>query len=53
MTVRGRGRGLRCDTFELRAQYLHELHSSTDQSYLAEQEMRRAQFLAPLENIQY
>ena len=34
-------------------QYLHELHASSDQSYLAEQEMRRAQFLAPLETIKY
>ena len=33
--------------------YLQELHSSTDQSYLAEQEMRRAQYLVPLENIQF
>ena len=34
-------------------QYLHDLHSSTDQSYLAEQENRKQQYLAPLENIQY
>jgi len=33
-------------------QYLQELHSSTDQSYLAEQENRRQQYLVPLENIQ-
>lgn len=31
--------------------YLHELHHSNDQSYLAEQENRRAQYLVPLENI--
>ena len=29
--------------------YLQKLHTSTDQSYLAEQKMRRAQYLAPLE----
>lgn len=34
-------------------QYLHELHASTDQSYLAEQENRRAQYLVPLENITF
>ena len=34
-------------------QYLQELHSSTDQSYLAEQENRREQYLAPLENITF
>ena len=34
-------------------QYLQELHSSSDQSYLAEQEMRRAQYLTPLETIEY
>lgn len=33
-------------------QYLQELHSSADQSYLAEQENRRQQYLVPLENIQ-
>ncbi len=33
--------------------YLHMLHTSTDQSYLAEQENRRQQYLAPLEHIQY
>lgn len=33
-------------------QYLHELHSGADQSYLAEQEMRKKQFLVPLESIQ-
>lgn len=31
--------------------YLHELHESTDQSYLAEQENRRTQYFVPLENI--
>jgi len=31
--------------------YLQELHETGDQSYLAEQEMRRAQYLAPLEQI--
>ena len=34
-------------------QYLHDLHSSTDQSYLAEQENRREQYLVPLENITF
>lgn len=34
-------------------QYLHELHSNADQSYLAEQRNRREQYLVPLENIQY
>ena len=33
--------------------YLEELHSSADQSYLAEQENRRAQYLVPLENVEY
>ncbi len=33
--------------------YLQELHASTDQSYLAEQENRRAQYLVPLESIKY
>jgi len=33
--------------------YLQELHASDDQSYLAEQENRRAQYLAPLENIKF
>ena len=33
--------------------YLQVLHSSGDQSYLAEQENRRQQYLAPLEHIQY
>lgn len=33
--------------------YLEELHASTDQSYLAEQENRRAQYMVPLEKIQY
>ena len=33
-------------------QYLQELHSSTDQSYLAEQEMRRKQYLVALERIE-
>jgi len=31
--------------------YIHQLHATADQSYLAEEKMRRAQFLAPLENI--
>jgi phosphate:Na+ symporter len=31
--------------------YIHELHATADQSYLAEDKMRRAQFLAPLEKI--
>jgi phosphate:Na+ symporter len=31
--------------------YLQELHASADQSYLAEQENRRAQYLVPLEQI--
>ena len=31
--------------------YINELHTSADRSYLAEEKMRRAQFLAPLENI--
>ena len=34
-------------------EYLSELHSSADQSYLAEQESRRQQYLVPLENIQF
>lgn len=34
-------------------QYLEELHSSADQSYLAEQEMRKAQYLVALENITF
>lgn len=33
--------------------YLQELHASDDQSYLAEQENRRAQYLVPLENIRF
>ena len=33
--------------------YLQELHASGDQSYLAEQENRRAQYLVPLENMKY
>lgn len=33
--------------------YLHELHASGDQSYMAEQENRRVQYLVPLENIKY
>lgn len=33
--------------------YLHELHNSGDQSYLAEQENRRVQYLVPLENIKF
>ena len=31
--------------------YIHQLHATANQSYLAEEKMRRAQFLAPLENI--
>ncbi len=31
--------------------YLHELHRTDDQSYLAEQENRRLQYLVPLENM--
>lgn len=31
--------------------YLQELHDSADQSYLAEQENRKAQYLTPLENV--
>ncbi len=31
--------------------YLQELHDSADQSYLAEQENRRTQYLVPLENV--
>ena len=31
--------------------YLQELHDSADQSYLAEQENRRVQYLVPLENV--
>ena len=31
--------------------YLQELHASGDQSYLAEQENRRLQYLVPLENM--
>ncbi|MBQ8559277.1 MAG: Na/Pi cotransporter family protein [Tyzzerella sp.] len=33
--------------------YLHDLHASSDQSYLAEQENRRAQYLVPLENMKF
>ncbi len=33
--------------------YLQELHASGDQSYLAEQENRKVQFLTPLENITF
>jgi len=31
--------------------YMQELHASTDQSYLAEQENRKAQYLTPLKNL--
>ena len=31
--------------------YMQELHASNDQSYLAEQENRKAQFLTPLKNL--
>lgn len=34
-------------------QYLHELHESGDQSYLAEQKNRREQYLRPLEELKY
>ena len=33
--------------------YLQELHASGDQSYVAEQENRKAQYLVPLENIKF
>lgn len=33
--------------------YLQELHASGDQSYLAEQENRKVQYLVPLENIKF
>ncbi len=33
--------------------YLQELHASGDQSYVAEQENRKAQYLKPLENIKF
>lgn len=33
--------------------YLQELHASDDQSYLAEQENRKAQYLTPLEKIKF
>lgn len=33
--------------------YLEELHASGDQSYLAEQENRKAQYLTPLEKIKF
>lgn len=33
--------------------YLEQLHNTDDQSYIAEQENRRAQYLVPLENIKY
>lgn len=33
--------------------YMQMLHASTDQSYLAEQENRRAQYLTPLKNLKY
>lgn len=31
--------------------YMQELHASTDQSYLAEQENRKAQYLTPIKNL--
>ena len=31
--------------------YMQELHASSDQSYLAEQDNRRAQYLAPIKNL--
>ena len=33
--------------------YLQELHANADQSYLAEQENRRLQYMVPLENVKY
>ena len=33
--------------------YLQELHANADQSYLAEQENRRLQYIVPLENVKY
>ncbi len=33
--------------------YMQELHASTDQSYLAEQENRRKQYLTPLKSLDY
>ena len=33
--------------------YMQMLHTSTDQSYLAEQENRKAQYLTPLKNMKY
>ena len=33
--------------------YLHELHASGDQSYLAEQAARRKEYLVPLQQIKY
>ena len=33
--------------------YIHQLHVSGEQSYVAEEKMRRAQFLVPLENITF
>ncbi len=32
-------------------QYLHELHASGDRSYMTEQELRRRQFMVPLEEL--
>ena len=34
-------------------QYIQALHATTDQSYLTEQKMRRAQYLNALESIQF
>ena len=31
--------------------YIQELHASAEQSYLAEQENRKAQYLTPLKNL--
>ena len=39
------------DTEGERNAYLHALHTTGDQSYIAEQENRRVQYLVALENI--
>ena len=33
--------------------YLEELHASSDQSYVAEHSNRKAQYLVPLQNIEF
>ena len=33
--------------------YLQKLHASNNQSYVEEQERRKAEFLVPLQNIEY